>query len=338
MFKQKLVFRADGDSKMGLGHVVRSLALLDILKHDFNCSFAIMRPSKETLAILHTSCEQVVELPDHEDSTFLNRLEGSEVVIIDGYHFSQEMRLKLRNSAFRVVAIDDECRDWDSVDMVINYGLINPKAVISKNMPGYLLLGLKYLIVRVPFMNSAKRERSISEVSSAFICMGGADPFNITLKALKACLLNMSIAQINVVVGSAYEYEEELATYCKSSDKSVSLYKNMSASELAELIAVSDIALTTSSSIALEACCVKVGLIIGMVANNQQNIHDNLLVNGCCLSVGDWRAASVEQINESINSIIEESVIRNIVDKQKSIIDGLSDQRILVEFKKMMTC
>ena len=39
--KQRVYFRADGHAKMGLGHVIRSLALAEMLKEDFDCYFII---------------------------------------------------------------------------------------------------------------------------------------------------------------------------------------------------------------------------------------------------------------------------------------------------------
>ena len=38
--KPKIYIRADGNSGIGLGHVIRSLALAEMLKEDFNCIFA----------------------------------------------------------------------------------------------------------------------------------------------------------------------------------------------------------------------------------------------------------------------------------------------------------
>ena len=41
MIKKKVVLRADGNSKIGLGHVYRLLALAEMLKEDFECVLAM---------------------------------------------------------------------------------------------------------------------------------------------------------------------------------------------------------------------------------------------------------------------------------------------------------
>ena len=43
--KQKIFFRADADSSIGYGHFVRTLALADILKDNFDCIFFTQTPS-----------------------------------------------------------------------------------------------------------------------------------------------------------------------------------------------------------------------------------------------------------------------------------------------------
>ena len=50
--KKTIVFRADGNSQIGLGHIMRCLALCEILSQDFFLKFAIQNPSNEVYKIL----------------------------------------------------------------------------------------------------------------------------------------------------------------------------------------------------------------------------------------------------------------------------------------------
>ncbi|MDB5222992.1 MAG: Spore coat polysaccharide biosynthesis protein predicted glycosyltransferase, partial [Chitinophagaceae bacterium] len=45
--KSHILFRADGNSKIGLGHVYRCLAIAERLSEHFNCYFAIRQQSSE---------------------------------------------------------------------------------------------------------------------------------------------------------------------------------------------------------------------------------------------------------------------------------------------------
>ncbi|QNP52112.1 hypothetical protein H9L05_19855 [Hymenobacter qilianensis] len=59
----RLVLRADGNPRIGLGHVMRLLALADILRDEFGCVFVIQEPDAVLLIQLQKSCLEVVEMP-----------------------------------------------------------------------------------------------------------------------------------------------------------------------------------------------------------------------------------------------------------------------------------
>ena len=43
---QKIIFRADAGAGIGYGHFIRSLALADMLKNDFDCVFSFINISR----------------------------------------------------------------------------------------------------------------------------------------------------------------------------------------------------------------------------------------------------------------------------------------------------
>lgn len=62
--KRRVIFRADGNSYIGLGHVVRSLALVEMLRsEEFRIVFAIQQPNHLIEKQLREICDGVVVLP-----------------------------------------------------------------------------------------------------------------------------------------------------------------------------------------------------------------------------------------------------------------------------------
>ena len=64
-YKQKILFRADAGAEIGYGHFIRTLALADMLKDDFECVLYTQAPSEYQ----RKECEKVcklVELPADE--------------------------------------------------------------------------------------------------------------------------------------------------------------------------------------------------------------------------------------------------------------------------------
>ena len=66
--RRKIIFRADGNSEIGLGHIMRCLALAEMLEGDFDMSFAIQNPDEKIEKLIHeTGINIVIKLPQVSD-------------------------------------------------------------------------------------------------------------------------------------------------------------------------------------------------------------------------------------------------------------------------------
>jgi len=288
---------------------------------------------------------KVISLPDFKDlddeiEALQKIVSKKDILVIDGYTFDSMYQKKMKAFVNKLVTIDDEAAIHMYADIVINHG--NPAIKKSYDTENYtrLLLGPQYLLAQKAYLESAKTERTVSKIDTIFICMGGADPINITLKVLNAALQCDFIKKIYVVTGSAYKYQLELRALIDraSSIKNICWEKNLDPDQIIELINRSQIAVATSSSISLEICCVKVGLLTGMVAANQRQIHDLLISEDCAISVIDFIKCSEQEIVQLINKLNDLDVIEKMMQQQKKLIDGDSDNRLLNEFKKLSNC
>ena len=61
--KRNIIIRADGGSSIGMGHVVRSLALAEMLKSEFDIYFAIQNPSDYVLNTIQKTTSNLISLP-----------------------------------------------------------------------------------------------------------------------------------------------------------------------------------------------------------------------------------------------------------------------------------
>ena len=84
--KRKIFFRADAAAHIGYGHFVRSLALADMLKDDFDCTFFTMSPTRYQQEEVAKVCK-LVSLPsdDSRFDIFLGMISGDEIVVLDNY-------------------------------------------------------------------------------------------------------------------------------------------------------------------------------------------------------------------------------------------------------------
>ena len=61
---KRIYFRADGNAQIGLGHVIRSLALAEILKDEFACHFIIRKPLQTLKEEILKVCKSIIILPE----------------------------------------------------------------------------------------------------------------------------------------------------------------------------------------------------------------------------------------------------------------------------------
>lgn len=333
--KTHILFRADGNSKIGLGHVMRSLALAEMIGEDFKTIFVIKNPEIKLAETIRQTCDELVDISD--ESEFIDMLKPDELVVIDGYQFKGSYQKEIKKKAKALIAIDDKADLHFYSDLIINHG----SAGINYDKEPYtkILYGSKYLLARKPFLNAAKQSRKVTTANSLFICLGGADPFNHTIKILKAGLACDHINTIHLVVGSAYKFDSELDAISKniSIQKKIVKHQNLDAVKMVEIMRQCNIAVSSASSISLELCCVKIGLLIGTVADNQSEINKLLEENGCAISCGDLNIKTEEEIIGYLKKLQDVFLINNMIQKQKKLFDGLSAERIKGLFLKLVS-
>ena len=58
-----MVIRADGGSAIGMGHVVRTLALAEILRDNYQIQYAIQQPDDNIKQLIAKTTNNIIELP-----------------------------------------------------------------------------------------------------------------------------------------------------------------------------------------------------------------------------------------------------------------------------------
>jgi UDP-2,4-diacetamido-2,4,6-trideoxy-beta-L-altropyranose hydrolase len=343
LLDNRIIFRADGNSEMGLGHLVRTMALMEMLKESFHCVLWLRDPGEKVRLALDLSIAHklmpVFDSVAEEIESMQRELLRSDILVLDGYHFDSNYQLALKPFVHKLVSIDDLAETYFYADLVINHGSREIVKRYRTEPYSKILAGVQYLLLRKPFIEAALKLRpEVTSIDSLFICMGGADPYNVTNKVLRVALQLPFLQRIVVVVGGAYSFRQELDDQLKSLDngKIVSLEKGVSAARMVTLIEQSHLAIAPASSIALEIASVKSGLLTAMVADNQQAIHNMIIENGCAVSAGDFNTISENALRDAILQMNNLPLLNGMIKKQAVFIDGLSGSRLLKEFKTLV--
>lgn len=340
MKKRKVYFRADGHAKMGLGHVIRSLALADMLKDEFECHFIIRTPLPTLREQILEVCESIIPLSDTnntiEEAKLITHsyLTGNEIVVLDGYHFITEYQQIIKDKGCKVVCIDDIHAYHFVADAVINHAPGLDKASYSIQPYTKLCLGLDYSLLRKPFLKAAKQIHSLTSIKNIFVCFGGADFNNITLKVLKAFIdYNIPIRQINVVLGGANSFKKSIKAFVETiSTPIINLHSNLSALEMCRLMEKSDLAIVPASSILYEIIAVKMPVISGYYVDNQINIYHGFNSLNLIYGIGDFNTFA--DYKKAFFAILGGNNT-SIMKRQRLYQKGLSDENYIQLFKKL---
>ncbi len=330
--KTKVFFRADGHAKMGLGHVVRSLALAEMLQDQFSCHFIIRNPLPSLHDQILNICESIIELPsteyhDQEAEYLCNEIfGGDEIIVLDGYHFRTDYQSIIKKKGCRVVCIDDIHAYHFVADVIINHAAGISEADYAAESYTQFFLGLKYALLRKPFREAAQHRSSIRQEPSILICMGGADPHNDTLEVLKKCETLEELFTYYVVIGPAYQFHLALDAYIHQSELNIRLLNNISAMEMRAYMQRCAVAITPPSTVAYEYLSVGGVLYLKVTADNQIRMNESFIAEGLAFSFDDFD-----------QDVMKEKFLPELLQRQALFFDGNQQNRFIHIFKSIVS-
>lgn len=334
-----IYFRADGNSEMGLGHVIRSLALAEMLNENFDCRFIIRNPSPHLLIEIEKVCSHVIQLDsskfDNSEAAYLTNeiISREDIVVLDGYHFESEYQKIIKSRGSKLVCIDDIHSCHFYADAIINHAPGLDPASYSTEAYTKFLFGLDYSLLRSPFLEIARDQRTILSIQNIFICFGGSDFNNLTLKAIKGTLDVSGIEHVHVILGSANAHKLEIEEFAKE-DERYKIYENLSGEGMLEVMKKCDLAIVSASSILYEIVSVRMPVISGYYVENQVNVYHGFDALNLIKGIGDFNR--FDNYKEVISDLGKEE-IDYYIQQQNKHLDGNSRKRFIAEFEALVS-
>jgi len=340
--KKRALFRADGNSQIGLGHISRLLALAEALKNTFDIVFLVQDPVEFIREQVINEGYQLVSLPATENylteakSISGNYLNASDVIICDGYFIETAYQEILKESGAKLVYIDDLNAFPIKAELVINHSPGADAKNYKLREGAKALCGLNYILLRKPFLEAAKTTRTITNVDSVLICIGGADPMNFTTSFTEIVLEIEKIKNLTIITGNAFKHKTQLQEICESSGKNIQWLSNVSAEDMVNEIKKTHIAIVPASTISLECVAIGTGIITGYYVDNQKNIYEGLINNGLAFNGGNFLNMQKDRFFKNISDILNSPEnINKQIKKQKEAVDGQSMNRILAHINNL---
>jgi UDP-2,4-diacetamido-2,4,6-trideoxy-beta-L-altropyranose hydrolase len=328
--KKSIVFRADGNSEIGLGHVMRCLALCEMLKELFQLKFAIQNPSKSIYDLLNVSVAEVIELPITVDykldaNNFISSISKEDVIVLDGYYFNAAYQQEVKKHCRKLIYIDDLIRGHQYADVIINHNGLVQAAEYDAEPGTTFLLGTQYALVRKCFFDKKLNAKTVKESRgsiSVLINLGGADPENVSLSILNVLLSKKYKYAITLILGVANKNTDIFSSFNFVSN--VHIKKGLSATEMIDEINTCDIAIVSCSTIAYEVAILNKPFVGILTATNQQSNATFFEKNVLAIAVLDTHF-SADTLLRSVEP--NEKKWNETLQNQRQVFDGKTIER-----------
>ncbi len=331
MKEGKIYFRANGSSEIGLGHFVRSLALMQMISKKYHCTLIVNADIPKEIIPKYINYIFININNSKDETIFLKKiLNNKDILILDGYNFDISFQNKIKKTVKKLIVIDDFKNKKHNCDVLINHGVKN----ILTQKKSLTCSGFDHLILRKEFLLEARKKKNLCLKKNVFVCLGGSDPFNITNKVIRVLIEIPEIEKINVILGAANERKDKLLK--KFNSDKVNFHVNVTSSNIIKILKNTSLGISTSSTIALEICSTGTPLICGWINRNQKCIDDYVVSENCAISVGSWNNATTPKIKEAINKMLNAELLNSILQNQSQKIDGKSNKRFLNLFNELM--
>jgi UDP-2,4-diacetamido-2,4,6-trideoxy-beta-L-altropyranose hydrolase len=329
---KSVLIRCDGSDAIGLGHVSRTLSLaLALQDRNVPVLFA-MRPfdgiaervEKAGFPVARLPVDGGPQLPLRADDLPGLRAaaaaSGADVVVVDHYGAPEEYLIGIKRAGLGLAVIDDLAdRDLSAADWLLNQNLGAEQLTTRHRPNAVVLLGPSYALVRPEFATAREGlRRSFGAADNrVLVTLGGgsmADKLELVERRLEAVTRPLDVRLL--ARRSAQTPPESRHTWRVVEDPP----------DVAPHMAWADVSVNAGGSTCWELASLGVPMAVTVLADNQQNIADQLVAHGCAVGVG---AANFTDLPAAIQELLESPARRRALSSAAAeLVDGRGAARV----------
>lgn len=328
----KVLIQADANSKMGVGHVMRCVALAQYLKEQNVYVRFLSEIENPNLAqYLKDQKFDIHLIPygsvggDQKFELLLKEIvDGFDWVISDYYRFGEIHHKKISEMNVKLLVISDAPPYSKYADLVLNH------ALQESSSSRRLLLGTQYALIRQELIETQKDKKRGSQ--NLLVTLGGGLHSAVLEKIIKSIHL---ITQFKLKVKIISGFSPEL----KNMDIRRATHEieySTNPLEIHKLYDWADLSISAGGGTSWELCFFGIVGLIGILAENQIPIVQQLNQNGVFKSVGWYRDQSETSLARELNKFLSDAaLIPQMRSRAQGLVDGKGPQRIFEAMKKV---
>lgn len=310
MKRKNILFRIDGYSEIGTGHIYRSLLLAYSLT-EHNVMFCLTHKSDIGIEKIKNSFFKYYVIKNDNDIFEIIEKENIDIIVNDILDTDANYIKSLKQHNVRVVNFEDIGSGSIEADAVIN--ALYEKSGITANA----YYGSDYYCLRDEFIISEKKTFS-EKVKNILVLFGGTDPCNLTEKVFEAiCKLDDNSIAFTFILGLGYKNHESFMNKCRSFDN-ITVVRDVK--NIAEYMYNADIAISSQGRTMYELAAMHVPAII-ISQNEREASHIFGDVSNGFINLGSGRDVDYKTIMSTMKWLIETPTLRRSLYNKMEKID-----------------
>lgn len=319
-----IAIRADGNSEIGFGHLMRMNALAhELIKKGAKVIFLSRNPENiEGYPVLGLN-KQAGDEEDLVSEEMLTQIQAG-MLIIDSYVYRQKQLDRVGQLDLFSVYVDDLNRHPFNTDLVLNGNLYATN--LDYRGKAQFILGAGYLLMREGFARLPAR-RLARRVENILITFGAADSDNVTPRILQLLDGYEQFRQFewHVAIGPVFSNAAQIETAARNTSNVV-LYHNP---DLKKLMDFCDISISAAGSTTYELAACGIPSLLLVTADNQVMLAAEAERQGMAINLGPRQNLDRERLYSVLDSLINNRELREkMAARGQELIDGRGAERV----------
>ena len=302
-----ILFRCDGSVEIGMGHIVRCVALAEELQETQNCNITFAMRKSE-LGMNNVNIKYPVIVSNEELFNYENWLSeciedtDADVLILDARDNLDKYVVKRLKEKYKllIVDIDDPEEKRLSADLAFYPPVPQVKMMDWSGFKGKLYSGWEYVILRKEFYKEYPRTNN--EIPNILVTMGGTDPLNMTKFVVKALDLIEEKFTATILLGPGYKFKEQLnKLLSRVKFKHLVIH---SPNNVPVIMAEADFAIASFGVTAYELASLGIPTIFLCISENHKEHADLFNNKGVSVNLGFFKRINKKLLSDEVLDLI----------------------------------
>ena len=325
-----VLIRADGNERIGSGHIMRTKSIAAQLK-GLGAKVLYALADERGKRLINNEFQSVVlssnyECLDDEINALSSVIKEQKIklILLDSYFVTPKYFKELKKLA-KVAYIDDLDTFAYECEALISYGAFFDKNEYKarQNLAKKYFLGSEFAPLRAEFGSTQKSSKN-TQKKQVLLTTGNTDLLGIMPRLLEAFLSDESLKNLEfLAISGAFNEHENKLLALSAKHKNIKVLKNPE--NMAQIMAEADFVLSAGGSTLYELASLAKAVICFSIAANQNNIK-SWAKAGAMLYAGDAKADSHSVVARSVNllkSLLnDENLAKTLGQKAHFFVDG----------------